>query len=236
MKYKNLVIVGTSHIAPESISKVQRTISQEQPEIVALELDKRRYHALLNKSDEGIELSAIRRLGLAGFAFALIGRFAQRQLGSKTGMKPGEEFLAAALFCKERRIHFTFIDQDIEVTLQRFSKAFNGRELFRLMWDLISSPFRKDEGVELINLNEIPDERLVRKIIAKVAKRYPSLYRVLVAERDEHMASQLTELMRTHQGTIVAVVGAGHQEGLLNEVKKKFRELPSYSFTAHYEQ
>ena len=48
MMYKNLTIIGTSHIAAESVAKVERTILKEQPAIVALELDRKRLMALLH--------------------------------------------------------------------------------------------------------------------------------------------------------------------------------------------
>ena len=37
MKYKNLKLVGTSHIAEESLREVQKTIEKEKPDIIALE-------------------------------------------------------------------------------------------------------------------------------------------------------------------------------------------------------
>ena len=42
IKYKNLAIIGTSHIAIESIKKVEEMISRQKPSTVAIELDKKR--------------------------------------------------------------------------------------------------------------------------------------------------------------------------------------------------
>ena len=47
LKYKNLIIIGTSHIAKQSLEEVQRTIEKEKPEIIALELDKKRLYESL---------------------------------------------------------------------------------------------------------------------------------------------------------------------------------------------
>ena len=48
MKYKNLWLIGTSHIAPESIKEVEDFILKKEPEIVCVELDKSRYKALIS--------------------------------------------------------------------------------------------------------------------------------------------------------------------------------------------
>ena len=52
-----------------------------------------------------------------------------------------------------------------------------------------------------------------------VKKRYPSIYTVLVLERNLHMAKKLNELMKNFN-LIVVVVGAGHVDGLIKEIKE----------------
>jgi len=48
MKYRNLEIIGTSHIARQSLEEVEKAITEGRPDIVALELDNRRLHALMS--------------------------------------------------------------------------------------------------------------------------------------------------------------------------------------------
>jgi pheromone shutdown protein TraB len=49
---------------------------------------------------------------------------------------------------------------------------------------------------------------------------------VLVAERDEIMAKNLIEISRTEPGKkIVAVVGAGHEEGITSRLNEGFKKL-----------
>ena len=50
--YKNIIIIGTSHIAPESVKFVKEKIREEKPEIVAIELDKDRMMSLLQQQKE----------------------------------------------------------------------------------------------------------------------------------------------------------------------------------------
>ena len=49
MEYKKLVVIGTSHIAKQSIDEVKNVISFYNPEIIALELDQKRLPALMQK-------------------------------------------------------------------------------------------------------------------------------------------------------------------------------------------
>ncbi|MCK5474695.1 MAG: TraB/GumN family protein, partial [Candidatus Aenigmarchaeota archaeon] len=44
-----IYLVGTSHIAKESLSKVKKAIEGKKPNCVAVELDYVRFHALKNK-------------------------------------------------------------------------------------------------------------------------------------------------------------------------------------------
>ena len=50
---------------------------------------------------------------------------------------------------------------------------------------------------------------------------YPSLYKILVDERDIHMAKQLNKISSLYPDKqIVAVVGAGHIKGILSYLFK----------------
>jgi len=58
----------------------------------------------------------------------------------------------------------------------------------------------------------------------ELGKRYPNIYRVLIAERNVVMAKNLFAIMKNYpEDTIVAVMGAGH----VDEVKKNAQKCPS---------
>ena len=54
MKYQNLTIIGTSHIAQQSLDDVKKAIEEGKPDIVAIELDSKRLHSLFRKKDAKI--------------------------------------------------------------------------------------------------------------------------------------------------------------------------------------
>jgi len=220
MRYKNLVLVGTSHIAAESVAKVEQVILSENPAIVALELDRKRLWALLHPDKAKASIRDIRRVGLKGYLFGLIGAYVERKLGEKVGMKPGAEMLQAVNVARKIGAHLALVDQDIEVTLRRFSKELTWKEKWRLVVDVLKGMVLRKSDFSF-DLRTVPDEKLIGKMIAQVKKRYPNIYRVLVTERNDVMARNLAHLMRHFPDKlIVAIVGAGHGKDLLQLIKR----------------
>ncbi len=220
MRYKNLTIIGTSHIAPESVKKVREIISKKKPDIVAIELDKKRLVGLLDKRKKGVALSDIRKVGLKGFIFALLGAWAEEKLGKKVGVLPGTEMLEAYKTAKEQKLEVALIDQDIEVTLKKLSECLSWKEKFFFISDVIKAVVFK-KGIE-IDLKKVPSEKIINKLVKQVKKRYPNVYRVLVAERNEVLAKNIFKLMNySPNKEIVAVVGAGHEKEIVEILNKK---------------
>lgn len=211
-------IIGTSHIAPESLTKVEKAIRELKPQIVAIELDKKRLYALLSKKQQSISIRDIRRIGFKGWLFALIGAYAERKLGSKVGVSPGAEMVKAAALAHEVGAKTALIDQDIEVTLKRFSKELTWKERWTFVVDLFKG-FVLRKGVKF-DLSKVPSQELITELIEDVRKRYPSVYRVLVQERNEYMAKRLAHIVAHYpEDTIVAVVGAGHEKEIARLLK-----------------
>jgi pheromone shutdown-related protein TraB len=221
MKYKNLTLIGTSHIAKQSLDEVEKAIIELKPDIICLELDKRRLYALVNNI-KGSKASwkDIRNIGVKGYLFSLIGAYVERKLGQHVGVEPGSEMLKAIDLAKKNRIKVAVIDQDIEKTLKRFSQEFSWKEKFRLIVDIIKAfVFRKKE-IDF-DLRKVPEKAVINKLINKVKDRYPGMYKVLIEERNEYMASKLARIISINDDKkVLAVVGAGHEEELIDLIKK----------------
>lgn len=228
MRYKNLTIVGTSHIAAQSVREVTEAVEKADPDIIAIELDQRRLHALLHEQ-RGIAVSDIRKIGLAGWLLAAIGGYFERKLGKSVGMKPGVEMLTAVKLAREKGKKLALIDQDIAITLRNFSREFTFKEKSRLFIDLIRGVlFQKGElkryGLTKFDLKKVPDAHMIEKLIRSVKKRYPNFYKVLIDDRNRVMARNLAYLMNHNPDSkIVAVVGAGHGKELLELIKKELK-------------
>ncbi|KYK24550.1 hypothetical protein AYK26_03140 [Euryarchaeota archaeon SM23-78] len=219
LKYKNLVIIGTSHIAETSLKEVESVFRKQNPDIVAVELDHNRLYALLHNKKPNYSPALIPQLGLKGYLFALIGSFLQQKLGSIVGIKPGSDMLRAVELARDNKKKIALIDRDVRVTLTRLSKAIRWREKLNFFVDLISAPFSKKMT---INLKEVPEKQFIKKALGLLKKRYPGLYKVLVTERNKIMALKLKILMKNYpEQKILCVVGAGHEEDLLGLAKIK---------------
>ncbi|MBD3310626.1 hypothetical protein GF351_05395 [Candidatus Woesearchaeota archaeon] len=230
MRYRNLSIIGTSHIARESMDTVKERILQEKPEIIALELDKRRLYALLTKKKEKAGLRDIRYVGIKGWLFSIIGAWAEEKLGKSVGIKPGSEMVTAVRLAKKTDAMVALIDQDIAVTLRRFSQKFTWKEKIRIVVDIFKGIFFKKRemkrlGIVDLDLTKVPSEKIIKKMMKEVKKRYPNFYKVLVVERNRYMAKNLAKLMsRYPEKEILVIIGAGHEKEMIKLVKKELKK------------
>ncbi|MBN1544580.1 TraB/GumN family protein [Candidatus Woesearchaeota archaeon] len=229
MQYKKLTIIGTSHIAKQSLKEIEEAFGRHKPEIVAVELDRRRLHSLLTDEKAHAGIGQIPKVGLKGYLFALIGGWLQRKLGTAVGVMPGSEMKLAVEFARKTKAKIALIDQDIEVTLRKFSQRLTWKEKFRFVGDLLKSVFFKKRSLREIgidpnsfDLSKVPEKELVRKLILQLKDRYPNVYDVLVRERNVIMANNLAKLMHKYPDeTVLAVVGAGHEEEMIEMVRKR---------------
>tara|TARA_Y100000310_G_C20626870_1_gene786419 strand:- start:264 stop:935 length:672 start_codon:yes stop_codon:yes gene_type:complete len=218
LKYKKITVIGTSHISPKSVQTVRTVIKEEKPAIVAIELDMKRYQHLMSKEQGGrISLGAIRQIGITGFVIAVFGAWAEKKLGELTGSSPGQEMLAAVRAGKKEKAIIAFIDRDISITLSRLNKKITAKEKLRFIGELITAPFKKRKLA--FDIRKVPTEELIEKLIGEVKVKYPNVYQVLIHERDIYMAKALNKLGETNK-KIVAVVGAGHEKGIIKTLTK----------------
>lgn len=221
-------IIGTSHISPESVREIEKTIKKLKPECVAVELDPMRFEAL--KRGETINLSAVKHIGFKSYLFAKILSLMQKYLGEKTGVMPGEEMLAAvesAKNVKGVKTVVAFIDQDIRIILSGLQKM----KFSEKLW-LFASIFLKIFSREKIDLTKVPEEKIVSEVVKFLKERCPTLHEVLIVQRDKHMARALFELSKRYK-KVVAVVGVGHKKGIkreLGKIKRQYRNSVNFSF------
>ncbi|HLC46872.1 MAG TPA: TraB/GumN family protein [Candidatus Nanoarchaeia archaeon] len=239
--FRNLTLVGTSHIASESIRAVNAAIT-DKVDIVAVELDNNRLQALLSSKRRRPSLSDIRIVGLTGWLFAIIGGWVQKKLGASVGIDPGADMLAAVKACRKKGKTLALIDQDISVTLRRLSTSLTWKERLRVPYDIIAAilaPRRqiKKLGITSLDLSKVPSKELIKKLILEVKHRYPNIYRVLIEERNIFMSHRLVRLMESNRDKIIiAVVGAGHEEEMIGMIRSLLNDddssAQSFEFSA----
>lgn len=213
---ERVTIIGTSHISQESIQNVTEYITINKPDIVAVELDKHRFYALLHDKKNKFSLKDIKHVGIFGFLFAYVGQYVQKKLGQQVNVKPGSDMMAAIKTAKENNCIVALIDQDVNITLKRLK--ITPKEGGRMFIDFVKGllfPKRtiKEYGLEEFDLRKVPPLELINQLIEQIKVRYPSIYKALIHERNVYMAKKIN-LLLTHypDKKILVVVGAGHND------------------------
>ena len=217
--YKNIYLLGTSHISVESINQVKEFIESNKPEIVAIELDKKRLYSLLHKRK--LKLSDVKSLGIKGFIIHLIAAYIEKKLGKLVGTSPGDEMKTAINLVKEHKLSLALIDQDIEITLKKLAKAITWREKLRFVKEVIKGLITRKPQIEPFDLRKVPPKKTIKKMISLIRTNYPGVYKVLIEERNEVMAKNLYNLITKYPDKkIFAIVGAGHEEDILKIIRR----------------
>jgi len=207
-----IIIVGTAHVSEKSIAEVNEVIEREKPDIVAVELDKARFKAI--KGEEELKEVNLKELISGGkfyyFMLHWLLAYVQKKIGADTGVKPGAEMMAAIEQAEKTGAKIALIDRDIQVTLGRFWNRMSFFEKMKLFGSLIGASF--GFGSEKIDIETVTNDDVVTQLIGELRKLAPSAAIVLIDERDAFMAKNLLDL--SNQGKVVAVVGAGHREGI----------------------
>jgi len=209
---REFVLVGTAHISRESVDLVRRVIEREEPDCVCIELDSRRYQALSQQRRfESLDLKqVIRSRQLATLMFNLLLAAYQRHLGLELGVEPGSELLEAARTAEERGIPVALCDRDIRVTLRRAWRSLSWFRKLLLLSSLLEVLFEKPELTEE-DLRELRQQDVMTKLMQELGEAFPGLKAVLIDERDAFLGERIK---RSPGQRIVAVVGAGHVEGI----------------------
>ncbi len=219
-------IIGTSHIAQQSVKEVKGAIAEIQPDMVAIELDYPRYKALMSGKKSRTRWGDIRYIGIKGFIFALIGEYVEKKLGKIVKTTPGADMIAAIKTAKKMRLPIALIDQNISITLRNFSKALSWKEKWNIFVDIIKGLlFGKREmkkmGLDKMDLSKVPEKEIIEKAMKMAKERYPNMYKVLVTDRNNYMAKMLIAISKQQPDKkIVAVMGAGHAEDVRKLVSK----------------
>jgi pheromone shutdown-related protein TraB len=216
----NVFLVGTAHVSEKSIREVEEAIDRYQPDVVAVELDERRFKALQQPEAEKKDIQIKELLkGNNLFVFMLqwLLAYVQRKVGVQAGVKPGAEMLAAIDVAKQRGMAVALIDRDIGITLNRVWNKMKFREKCRILYSLVLAML--GFGTEQINLDEITKDDVVEELLEELKDYAPSMATVLVDERNAYLAHNLLEIGKTKR--VVAVIGAGHREGI-----KSYMEHP----------
>ena len=209
---RTFILVGTAHVSRESVDLVREVVERERPDRVCVELDAQRYEALSHRAQwENLDLKqVIRKRQLATLLINLLLASYQKKLGGKLGVQPGAELLGAIEVAEELEIPHTLCDRTIRITLLRAWRSMGLVQKWKLLSAILAGVFTEAELTE-DDLRRLRQQDVLSEMMQELAGFMPGLKRVLIDERDAYMA----ETIRASEGDrVVAVVGAGHLEGI----------------------
>jgi len=220
----NLRLVGTAHVSSASVTLVREQIEEYGPDLVAVELCESRLKSL--KSPDDLANSDLLNIINEGRSSMILLHSAlaaqQRRMGIETGEKPGAELLAAIEAADAADIPHELIDRDVVITLRRAWRKMGLREKWRvlnaLLWD--------EDDDEVVDFDEmLEDTDLLSAMMEEAKAVAPRAGEVLIDERDAYLAGRIQQIRG--KGRILAVVGAGHLSGIVDNLQKPPQETTS---------
>ena len=220
---ENLRLVGTAHVSSKSVETVKAQILEYSPDVVAVELCDSRLSNL--REPETLDSEDLLKIIKEGKSAMILLQSAlavqQRKMGLSTGEKPGAELLAAVEGAEEAQIPYEMIDRDVVITLKRAWHKMGMMERWRVVNTLI---FDGDE--EEVSIEEVlEDSDMMSKLMEEARAVAPNAGGVLIDERDTFLAGRIQQIR--DRGKVLAVVGAGHLEGIIENLNLPDIELTS---------
>jgi len=204
-----ITIIGTGHVfnLAEPVSFI---VKNTWPDAVLVELDKGRYTAMMNdyngvKSKETKEMSSI---------YASTAKY-QQKMSEQSGSQVGSEFLAAINTGKLLNADIIPIDTDAMRVMNEMWDEMSASEKIRYRLSSFRDSFSGIKKVEDTHSKFAANEV---DYIEDMRRRYPTLVRKLIDERNVYMADQINALTGKYKNMVV-IVGDAHVEGIFKLLK-----------------
>jgi len=219
---REFILIGTAHVSRESIDEVSGIIREERPDLICVELDEGRYNSMIQKESwENLNMVKVFREGKGFLLMAnLVLSGFQRRMGAELGVRPGEEMKAALDIAKELGIPHALCDREVQVTLRRAWGSCGLWNKSKLLATLLTSAFTT-EKISAEEIEVLKSRSELDGMMNELADYLPEVKETLIDERDKYLAAKIWESVAGASAKrIVAVVGAGHMQGIKNHLEK----------------
>ncbi len=206
-------IIGTAHISAKSVEEVRRVIEAVRPDAVCVELCKTRFEAMIDPDRwRKLDIFKVIREGKTLYLLANLALSAyQKALGDKFGVQPGAEQREGIEAAKAVGAELVLADREIQATLKRTWANIPFWRKFTLLGSLFA-PAEEVAELSEERLEELKDRDTISEMMREFATALPEVKRPLIDERDLFLIASVT---RAPGRRVVAVVGAGHVEGMV---------------------
>lgn len=215
---KEIILIGTAHVSRDSVEEVRKIIETKSPDHVCVEIDHTRYKTMTEGQNwENMKIDKVlkERKGFLLLANLVLSSF-QKKMGKNLGVTPGEDMKEAVEAAKEAGIPFSFADREVQITLKRAWAKSSFWNKNKMLAAMISSVFSKEE-LSKEDIEKLKEKSALQDMMEELAGYLPSVKEVLIDERDRFLA---TNIFKAPGKKVVAVIGAGHADGIIKWIEK----------------
>jgi pheromone shutdown-related protein TraB len=216
---REVILVGTAHVSRDSADLVDRVIAEEKPDTVCVELCEARFEAIQQKDkwQETDIVKVIRENRTALLLAQLLMMSFQKKIAERFHITPGEEMLRAIRRADESGAQLILADRAIRVTLLRAWRTMGFWTRMRFLFDMVLSLFAGEDITEE-EIEKLKQHDVLDLALKTVGEKMPELKATLIDERDQFLSHRICH---SPGRKIVAVVGAGHIPGILENMGKE---------------
>jgi len=215
---REIYLVGTAHVSKESVEDVKTAVAIIEPDTICVELCEARYKTLQDpKNWRNMNIFRVIKEGKAIFMLAqLVMTSFYKQIGDQLGVQPGAEMMEGISQAKATNAQLVLIDRDVQVTLKRVWGKLGLKDKFKLFSQAMFGLFVV-EKIDEEMIDELKKKDQIQGVLHTFGKEYPSIKQTLIDERDIYLSQKIRECSGKK---VVAIVGAGHVPGMIEEIKK----------------
>lgn len=202
---------------------VRKVVKDVKPQVVAVELDKERYAQLTNPESLGVLEK--QPLFTGDTAQDLMQHLAvlEKSLSDMTGSNVGDEMLAAIEEGRSIGAKIALVDRPIQETIRALMRV-PLSELYGMINMLPDATKDIKNGGAASLMDMLKEDGAIEEIMNQFRSEFPGLTDVLIRQRDQYVAKALHFILNDVKGRIVAVLGAGHIQGVKDALERLLKD------------
>jgi len=201
-----ITMIGTGHVF-DIAEPVSFIIKHTWPEAVLVELDENRFNALMNNGGKKVDPDDLSKD--IPKIYRESARY-QDKMSAENGVQTGSELLAAINSGILLGAEIICIDRDAEQVMRELEEEMTFMEKRKYSVSSFTDRLFGQKKVESTQKDFSANEE---KYVENMRKRYPTLVRKLIDERNVCMADKIRKVLEKYNNVVV-VVGDAHVEGL----------------------
>jgi len=210
-----ITIIGTGHVF-NICEPMMFFVKHIWPDCVLVELDEKRFGVLNAPADAVEQKPEENKDDEKAWIYTKTAEY-QKRMAEEHGSTVGAEMITAVNTGKLVGAEIGFIDIDASNIMEEIWNEMSAREKMRYSLSSFKERFSKAKDAD-----KVAEEFGTNgdKMIADMRKKYPTLVRKLIDERNDHMSKEILRYAERFNN-IVVVVGDAHVEGISQQLEGK---------------